>query len=68
MFNVSINGRLSLVENPVPVRDYIRAALDLEEVHWKEEHGSKDEVGTALVSLVLMMSKPSMIERFLFYV
>jgi len=32
------------VENPVPVRDYIRAALDLEEVNWKEEHGNKDEV------------------------
>jgi hypothetical protein len=36
--------RLSLEQNPVPVRDFIRLALDLEEASSQKEVDDKDKV------------------------
>lgn len=44
--NQSINHprRLSLAENPVPLKESLLLALDLPETDWRPDYGSKEEV------------------------
>lgn len=54
--------RLSLASNPVPLHSALRVALDLPEMDWKEEYGSKDELAERAAAVLL--AKAGMLDEY----